>query len=138
MHEQTLALIKPDAIANGHLPSILALIQSSSLTIDRMKRLTLTLDQAQSFYAEHAGKDFFPRLTTFMASGELVALVLSGEQAITRYRAMLGATNPATADPGTIRALYGTAGERNAGHGSDSIESARREIAFFFPEYPLH
>ena len=133
MIQSTLALIKPDAVAKHHIGAILTQCEAAGLHVTGLRMMTLTQAQAELFYAEHHGKPFFERLTTFMASGPLVAVRLSGENAIANYRRLMGATDPTKALPNTLRAWFGTAGERNAVHGSDSPESAARELAFFFP-----
>lgn len=137
MTDVTLGLIKPDAVQRQHIGAILAQCEAAGLTVRALTMTTLSQTDAERFYTEHRGKAFFPRLTTFMSSGPLVAMVLSGPGAIQRYRALMGATDPTAAAPDTLRARFGTAGERNAVHGSDSPTAAAREIAFFFPDFPL-
>lgn len=129
--ESTLAIIKPDAVQKGCIGQILSIYERNHLSPVAMRMLTLTRLGAEKFYAEHQGKPFFDRLITFMSSGPLVAIMLTGDQAIQRHRTLMGSTDPAKAAPGTLRALFGEAGERNAVHGSDSYESAMRELMFF-------
>jgi len=135
--ERTLGLIKPDAMAQGLLGKILDQILSAGFRLVGLKLLKLTRAQAEAFYSVHRERPFFPSLVEFMSSGPIVAFVLEKENAIADYRTLMGATDPAKAAPGTLRALFGQNVERNAVHGSDSPESARREIAFFFAEAEL-
>ncbi|MDR0306973.1 MAG: nucleoside-diphosphate kinase [Chitinispirillales bacterium] len=129
---QTLAIIKPDAIRNKTAGKILSIIEDSGLTIEAVKMMRLTKELAGAFYAVHRGKPFYEELLDFMSSGPCFVLTLSGENAITRWRELMGATNPATAAEGTIRKLYGTNIQFNACHGSDAPETARQEVSFFF------
>jgi len=130
--QRTLSIVKPDAVAQGKIGEIIARIQAEGLTVRAMKMLFLTKKEAQGFYAVHEGKPFFDSLTDFMSSGPIVVMVLEGTDAIARYRALMGATNPANADPGTLRAEFATNVERNAVHGSDAPETAAFEINYFF------
>jgi len=132
MPQRTLCLIKPDAVARNLSGTILDLIQKSDLKVVGMKMLRLSKVQAEGFYAVHRERPFFDGLTTFMCSGPIVAAVLEGEDAIARYRTLMGATNPANAEPGTIRKLYALDVEANSVHGSDAPETAAAEIAYFF------
>lgn len=132
--KRTLALIKPDAVAAGHCGSIIHCISQSSLSMCAIKMVQLSKEEVALFYYVHKDRAFFQDLTDFMSSGPLFALVLTGESAVLRWREMMGATNPAEAADNTIRKLFGTAMNRNATHGSDSLETAREEIAFFFSE----
>lgn len=134
MIERTLSMIKPDAVRDGHIGDILRRFEEEGLRIIGLKMMQLTREKAESFYAEHRGKDFFERLIVFMTAGPMCAVVLEGKGAIERYRALMGATDPNKAAPGTLRALYAENVTINAVHGSDSPDSARREIGFFFPE----
>ncbi|HEV8539729.1 MAG TPA: nucleoside-diphosphate kinase [Nitrospiraceae bacterium] len=134
MHERTLAIIKPDAVKKDAIGEIIHRYESAGLRPIAIRMLHLTKQAAEGFYAVHRQRPFFDTLTSFMASGPIVVLVLSGEDAIKRHRDLMGATDPAKADPGTIRARYGTNIEYNAVHGSDSAETARFEIHYFFPE----
>ncbi|MCS7188556.1 MAG: nucleoside-diphosphate kinase [Bacteroidia bacterium] len=135
--ERTLGLIKPDAVQAGHIGKILDHILMRGFRIVGMRMLRLSRTAAENFYFMHRGRPFFESLIDFITSGPLVAFVLEREGAVHAYRELMGATDPAKAAPGTLRALFGTNVERNAVHGSDSPESARREIAFFFSEMEL-
>ena len=130
--EQTLALIKPDAVAAENYGKILDRIAQSSLTLKAIKFRHLTLSEVQNFYQDHQGRFFFPRLTEFVSSGPLFALILEGDNALDIWREMMGATNPAEAQPNTIRADFGSTMNRNGVHGSDSLKSAQKEIPYFF------
>ena len=132
MIERTLVLIKPDAVAAKVVGQILARYEAAGLAIEAMEIRRMTHDVSAQHYAEHVERDFYESLRDFMCSGPLVAAVLSGEDAIARVRELNGATNPANADPGTIRADFAESVRRNAVHASDSAESARREIAIWF------
>jgi len=132
MLQRTLCLIKPDAVTRNLSGAILDLIQKSGLQVVGMKMLRLSKVQAEGFYAVHRERPFFDDLTTFMCSGPIVAAVLEGEDAIARYRTLMGATNPANAGSGTIRKLYALDVEANSVHGSDAPETAAVEIAYFF------
>jgi len=130
--EQTLSIIKPDAVAKNHIGEIVARFEKAGLTIAAQRMLQLSRAQAEGFYAEHKGRPFFDGLVDFMTSGPVVVQVLSGENAILLNRELMGATDPAKAAAGTIRADFATAIDANAVHGSDSPTSAAREIAYFF------
>jgi nucleoside-diphosphate kinase len=130
--EQTLSIIKPDAVSKNFIGSIVARFEQAGLKIVAQRMLLLSRAQAEGFYAEHHGKPFFDGLMDFMTSGPVVVQVLSGENAIAFNRELMGATDPAKAAPGTIRADYAEAINKNAVHGSDSPVSAAREIAYFF------
>ena len=127
-------MIKPEAVANGHIGHILTLISEGGFEIVAMKYLQLTLEQARQFYYIHRERPFYNDLVQFMSSGPIVAAVLKKENAVEDYRELIGSTNPADAAPGTIRAQYGTNIQENAVHGSDSDENALAEAAFFFSE----
>lgn len=131
---KTLFILKPDSVERGLVGKILAQVEESGLRIRRMEMVRLTEDRARRFYAEHEGKPFLPELVAYMTSGPCVPVMLEGEEAVPRLRELMGATNPANAAPGTIRATYGKDIQTNSVHGSDSPESARREVRFFFPE----
>jgi nucleoside-diphosphate kinase len=133
----TLGLIKPDAVEAGLMGRILSDIEAAGFRIVAMKMLRLSRAQAEAFYAVHRERPFFASLVEFMTSGPVVAFVIEGENAVERYRQLMGATDPAKAEPNTLRARYAQNIERNAVHGSDSPTSARREIAFFFSELEL-
>ena len=130
--EQTLSIIKPDAVSKNYIGQILARFENAGLGIAAQRMLQLSRAQAEGFYAEHKGRPFFEGLVEFMISGPVVVQVLSGENAILLNRELMGATNPANAAAGTIRADFAEAVDRNAVHGSDSPASAAREIAYFF------
>ena len=132
MLQRTFSIIKPDAVARNLSGEILAMIQSAGLKVVGMKMLHLTKAQAQGFYAVHKDRPFFDSLTDYMCSGPVVCSVLEGENAIAAYRKLMGATNPAQADEGTIRKKYAVSLEANSVHGSDAPETAAVEIAYFF------
>lgn len=129
----TLSIIKPDAVANGYTKDICSRIENSGLKILTKKQLKLTKEQAAGFYEEHEGKHFFNKLVSYMTSGPLQIQILKGDKAISKYRKLMGNTNPKEAKPGTLRYDFADSIDANAVHGSDSIESAAREVAFFFP-----
>jgi nucleoside-diphosphate kinase len=130
--ERTLSIVKPDAVAKGATGAILSLIQDAGLEIIALKMIQLTEQQARGFYAVHKERPFYGDLVKFMTSGPVVVSALQGDDAIARYRALMGATNPADAEDGTIRKAYATDIEKNAVHGSDAPETARIEISYFF------
>lgn len=130
--QRTLSILKPDATRRNITGKINAKIESSGLRIIAQKRLQLSLTQAQAFYAIHAERAFFGELCQFMISGPVVVQVLEGEDAVAKYRDVMGATNPANAKEGTIRQEFAESIEANSVHGSDSLENAAREITFFF------
>lgn len=130
--EHTLAIIKPDAVAAGNMGNILALIEKAGLKVVGARMVHLSQEEARAFYAVHAHRPFFQELVSFMITGPVLVLVLEGEDAIARYRTLMGATNPKDAAPGTIRAAFASSIEKNAVHGSDSKETARTEVPFFF------
>jgi len=131
----TFTMIKPQAVADGHMGNIIAKIIEGGFKIKALKYTMLSAEQAKKFYAVHSERPFFEGLVSFMSSGPIVAAVLEKEDAVLAYRNYIGATNPANAEAGTIRALYGTSIEANAVHGSDSDENAVIESAFFFSEF---
>ena len=135
--ERTLTIIKPDAVAARHIGDIIKIFEANDFKIAAARLVSLTKKEAEGFYAIHRGKPFFESLTTFMSSGRALAMVLEGEQVISRLREVMGATNPAKAAPGTIRKLYAANIERNAVHGSDAPETAAYEIGYFFPGVDL-
>lgn len=135
--ERTLSIIKPDATRRNLTGAINARIEQAGLRIVAQKRLWLTRAQAEAFYAVHRERPFFDSLCRFMTSGPVVVQVLEGENAIARYREVMGATDPAKAAPGTIRRDFAENIEANSVHGSDSAETAAREIAFFFAEIEI-
>lgn len=130
--EQTLSIIKPDATTRNITGKINAMIEDAGLKIVAQKMIKLSKEQAQNFYREHEGKSFFDNLVNFMSSAPVVVQVLQAEDAIAAYRKIMGATNPAVAEEGTIRKTFALSIDKNSVHGSDSPESAAREINFFF------
>ncbi|CAA7616710.1 MULTISPECIES: nucleoside-diphosphate kinase [Magnetospirillum] len=132
--ERTLSIIKPDATRRNLTGKINARFEEAGLRIVAQKRVRLTKEQAEGFYAVHAERSFFPELVAFMVSGPVVVQVLEGEGAVAKNREIMGATNPANAAPGTIRADFAESVEANSVHGSDSLENAKIEIAFFFSQ----
>jgi nucleoside-diphosphate kinase len=132
--ERTLILIKPDAFARNLSGEIVARFERKGLRLVAMSLMTMTRDLAEQHYAEHAGKGFYEELVTFITSGPLVAMVLEGEQAVVAARQVIGATDPLKATTGSIRGDYAIEVGKNMVHGSDSPESAAREVALFFPD----
>ena len=130
--ETTLAIVKPDAVAAGHLGGILDRILKEEFRIVGLKMLRLSQGQAEGFYAVHRERPFFADLTRFMTSGPVVMMVLERPDAIATWRRLMGATDPAKAEDGTLRKEFGTNVERNATHGSDAPETSATEIAYFF------
>ena len=130
--EHTLSIIKPYATKRNLIGKITAQLESTGLQIVAQKMLVLSLDQAKDFYAEHAERPFYDNLVAYMSSGSVSVQVLKGENAISQNRKIMGATNPAEANEGTIRKEFGLTIDHNSVHGSDSPESAEREIKFFF------
>lgn len=130
--ETTLSIIKPDAYAKGHVEEICSRLEEQGLMIKEKKQLHLSAKEAEGFYFEHKDRPFFPALVEFMTSGPIQVQVLEGENAISKYREVMGSTNPQEAAPGTLRADFADSIDANAVHGSDSPESADREIAYFF------
>ena len=130
--ERTLSVLKPDALQSGVIGKILAKFEEAGLKPVAMKMLQLTQKQAEGFYAVHRERPFFKSLVQYMTSGPVIVQVLEGENAVARNREVMGATNPANAAEGTIRKLFAKSIEANSVHGSDSPETARTEIAFFF------
>jgi nucleoside-diphosphate kinase len=132
--QKTLSIIKPDAVKKGVIGKIVDRFESNGLRIAAMKKIQLDDAKAGGFYAEHKERPFFGDLVEFMTSGPVVVMVLEGENAITKNRDLMGATNPKEADAGTIRADFAESIDANAVHGSDSEDSASREIKYFFSE----
>lgn len=132
MIQQTLSIIKPDAVAKGVIGKILDRFESNGLRIAAMKKVQLSKQEAGEFYAVHKERPFFNDLVEFMTSGPVVVSVLEGEDAVAKNRELMGATNPKEAKAGTIRADFAQSIDANAVHGSDSLENANIEIAFFF------
>ena len=133
MSERTLVLVKPDGVARGLVGEVLARIERKGFTFAAIELMNVSADLAKAHYGEHADKPFFGDLVAFITGGPLVAAVIEGPDAIVAWRTMMGATNPITAAPGTIRGDLATEMHNNVTHGSDSPESAAREIALFFP-----
>jgi nucleoside-diphosphate kinase len=136
--EQTLSIIKPDAVAKNVVGQILARFETAGLRIAATKKTRLSRVDAEAFYAIHAERPFFKDLVDFMISGPVVVTVLEGENAMSKNRELMGATNPAEAEPGTIRADFADSIDANAVHGSDSLENANIEINFFFAQREIH
>jgi len=132
--ERTLILIKPDAFARGLAGEIVARFERKGLRIVALRHMTVGDDLARRHYAEHEGRPFFGELVAFITSGPILAMVLEGDEAITAARQVIGATNPLEAAPGSIRGEFAIAVGQNMVHGSDSVESGRRETALFFPD----
>jgi nucleoside-diphosphate kinase len=130
--ERTLSIIKPDAVARNLIGEIISRFEKGGLQVIAAKMMHLSTEQAGGFYAEHKERPFFKDLVTYMCSGPVVVQVLEGQDAIATNRRLMGATNPAEADPGTIRADFAESIDANAVHGSDSPQSAAREIGYFF------
>jgi len=136
--ERTLSIIKPDAVAKNAIGQILARFEAAGLKIVAARMLQLSQAQAEAFYAVHRERPFFTDLVAFMVSGPVMVQVLEGENAIARNRELMGATDPKKAAPGTIRADFADSIDANAVHGSDGAETARAEIAFFFPTMNIY
>jgi len=137
MAQRTFSIIKPDAFRKGHAGAILAEIEKAGFNIVGIKKLSISKTQAEGFYYVHKERPFFPSLTTFMSSGPIIAMVLEKENAIADLRKLMGVTNPANADEGTIRKKYAGSIEENTIHGSDAEETAQFEIGYFFAGYEL-
>lgn len=138
MSERTLAIIKPDAVKQNVMGDIISRYEKAGLRPVAMKLIQMSKQVAEGFYAVHKARPFFNSLCSFMSSGPAVVLVLQGENAIKKNRELMGATDPAKADAGTIRSVYGTNIEFNAVHGSDSPETAQFEIGYFFPGMEIY
>jgi nucleoside-diphosphate kinase len=132
--ERTFSIIKPDAVAKNVIGEIYSRFEKNDLKIVAAKMLHLTKEQAEGFYAEHKERGFFNDLVAFMISGPVIMQVLEGENAVLKHREIMGATNPKEAAPGTIRADFANSIDENAVHGSDALETAKREIAYFFSD----
>ena len=135
--ERTFSIIKPDATRRNLTGKINAVFEANGLRVVAQKRVLLSRAQAEGFYAEHSARGFFGELVAFMISGPVVLQVLEGEDAIAQNRKLMGATNPANAEPGTIRKEFAESIEANSVHGSDSAASAAREIGYFFAEIEI-
>lgn len=138
MIEQTLSIVKPDAMRKAVVGDILRRFESAGLRIAAAKMVHITQERAARFYVVHKDKGFYRSLTVFMSSAPILITVLEGENAISRNREIMGATDPAKAAPGTIRRDFGTNVEQNAVHGSDAPDTARWEIGFFFSQLEIH
>ncbi len=136
--ERTLSIIKPDAVAKSVIGKIIDRFESNGLRIAAMKKLQLSEQDAGEFYAVHKERPFFGELVEFMTSGPVVVMVLEGENAVAKNRELMGATDPKEAAPGTIRADFAQSIDANAVHGSDSLENAEKEIAFFFAQREIN
>ena len=130
--QKTYTMIKPDGVRNGHIGEIVNRFERAGLKIEQMRLEMVTPEQAKANYAEHEGKPFYEGLIAYVTSGPVVKMVVSGEGAVAKVRALMGSTNPAEAAPGTIRGDFGLTMDENVIHGSDSPESAEREISIFF------
>ncbi len=135
--ERTLSIIKPDAVEARKDGAIIARLEEEGFKVAAMKRIHLTRAQAEGFYAEHKARGFFDELCTFMSRGPIVVMALERENAVAKYREVIGATDPAKAAEGTIRKLFGANVGENAVHGSDRAETAIREIGYFFAGYEV-
>ena len=136
--EQTLSIIKPDAVGQNQIGNIIEYFERDGLSVVAAKMLHLTEDLAKKFYAVHKERPFYQELVDFMISGPVMVMVLEGENAISRNRQIMGPTDPSKAPAGTIRADFATSIERNAVHGSDSKETAKEEVSFFFKQTEIH
>ena len=130
--QKTYTMIKPDGVRNGHIGEIVNRFERAGLTIEQMRLEMVPPEQAKANYAEHEGKPFYEGLIAYVTSGPVVKMVVSGEGAVSKVRSLMGSTNPAEAAPGTIRGDFGLSMDENVIHGSDSTESAEREIGVFF------
>lgn len=135
--EKTLSMIKPDAISRNISGKIIAMIEENGLQIVAQRMVKLTEKQAAEFYAVHNQKAFFASLIENITSGAVITMVLKGENAVAKYRTLMGSTNPAAADDGTIRKNYALSIDKNSVHGSDSLENAEKEIKFFFSDLEI-
>ena len=129
---KTLLMVKPDTVAAGHVGDILALVELNRFKIRRLTLTQFSKERAEHFYEMHRARPFFGELVSYITSGPVVAVEVEGEQAVTRIRELIGATNPSEARPGTVRAMYGKSLQNNAVHGSDSPESAEKELEIAF------
>lgn len=132
--QQTFSIIKPDAVSRNLIGKITQRFEENGLSVVASKMKWLTQAEAEGFYAEHKGREFYEPLVAYMISGPIVVQVLEGEDAIAKNRKIMGATDPSKAEPGTIRADFALSVRENSAHGSDSLESAAREIAYFFSD----
>ena len=134
MIEQTLSIIKPDAVERNLEEKIKSFFQSKKLKIVKSKKVQITKEEASEFYKVHQTKPFYNDLCSYLSSGPIVVMILEGENAISKNRQLVGSTNPLEADEGTLRKMYGISIDKNSVHGSDSTENAKQEINFFFKE----
>ena len=132
--EQTLSIIKPDAVERNLVDEIKSIFTKNGLTIKSSKKIQITKDEAAEFYKVHQSKPFYNDLTSYLSSGPIVVMILEGENAIIKNRKLMGATNPKDAEENTIRKLYGISIDKNSVHGSDTSENAKNEIEFFFKD----
>ncbi len=130
--EKTLSIIKPDAVERNLVEEIKSIFVKNNLYIKESKKIHITKDEASEFYKVHQSKPFFNDLCVYLSSGPIVVMILEGENAVTTNRKLMGATNPKDAEDNTIRKLYGISIDKNSVHGSDSLDNAKKEIAFFF------
>ena len=130
--EQTLSIIKPDAVERNLTENIKSIFEKNNLLIKENKKIHVTKDEAAEFYKVHQSKPFYDDLCAYLSSGPIVVMILEGENAVLNYRKLMGATDPKKAEDNTIRKLYGLSIDKNSVHGSDSIENAKKEIDFFF------
>ena len=135
--ERTLSILKPDTVEKNNVGGVIALIEKAGLKVVAAKMMRLSRPQAEGFYAVHKERGFFAELCEFMTRGPVLVMVLEGPDAIATYRKVMGATNPANAEAGTIRKLYAKDVGENAVHGSDAADTAKQEIAYFFPGYEV-
>jgi nucleoside-diphosphate kinase len=136
-HERTLAILKPDCVRKDLIGEVLSRIQDAGFDVCALKMINMTKAEAEGFYAVHEGKPFFDELTDFMSSGPCVPVVLEKDNAIADFRELIGATNPADADEGTIRSDFADSIGENIVHGSDSVENGLKEAGYFFPEHEI-
>ena len=130
--EQTLSIIKPDAVERNLVENIKSIFKKNNLTIKESKKIHITKEEAAEFYKIHQSKPFYNDLCTYLSSGPIIAIILEGENAVSVNRELMGATNPKDAEENTIRKLYGISIDKNSVHGSDSVDNAKKEIEFFF------
>lgn len=135
--ERTLAILKPDCVRKELIGEVIRRIQEAGFQIRALKMIAMTKQEAKGFYAVHEGKPFFDELTDFMSSGPCVPIVLEKENAIADFRTLIGATDPAEADDGTIRSDFAESIGQNIVHGSDSVENGKKEASYFFPEHEI-
>ena len=135
--ERTLSIIKPDAVEKHRIGAIISLIEGAGLEVKAARMMHLSRPVAEGFYAVHKARPFFGELVEFMTRGPVVVMALEGEDAIAKYRKLMGATDPAKAEAGTIRKAHGANVGENAVHGSDAVETAKNEIAYFFPGHEV-